>query len=184
MKTELRYAGHPEDVKGYDTEKLRKEFLIENIFVPDNITLVYSLYDRYVVGGAMPVNKSLKLDTMDDLKASYFLKRREMGIINVGGEAEVEAGAPGRVLVDYNQNAWGRTLATVYSVRPAACAPPSPTPLAVGRGRARRARSRTFAIDNVPRPHRRASATCGSRCSPRAAASGWTGWAEPESFTR
>jgi len=92
MKTELRYAGHPADVKGYDTEKLRREFLIEEIFIPDNISLVYSLYDRYIVGGAMPVNRSLKLETPDDLKASSFLERREIGIINVGGEAEIEAG--------------------------------------------------------------------------------------------
>jgi 4-deoxy-L-threo-5-hexosulose-uronate ketol-isomerase len=92
MKTELRYAGHPADVKDYDTGKLRKEFLIENIFVQDDIILVYSLYDRYIVGGAMPVNKSLKLETMTDLKAPYFLERREIGMINVGGEAEIEAG--------------------------------------------------------------------------------------------
>ncbi len=92
MKTELRYSGHPEDVKSYDTRRLRKEFLIENIFLPDDISLVYSLYDRYIVGGVMPVNRSLKLETPDDLKASYFLERREMGIINVGGEAEIEAG--------------------------------------------------------------------------------------------
>jgi 4-deoxy-L-threo-5-hexosulose-uronate ketol-isomerase len=92
MKTELRYAGHPADVKSYDTGKLRKEFLIESIFIPDEITLIYSLYDRYIVGGAMPVNKNLKLETPDDLKAPYFLERREMGIINVGGEGEIEAG--------------------------------------------------------------------------------------------
>jgi 4-deoxy-L-threo-5-hexosulose-uronate ketol-isomerase len=91
MKTELRYAGHPADVKGYDTSKLRKEFLIENIFIPDEIALVYSLYDRYIVGGAMPVSNGLKLETPDDLKASYFLERREIGMINVGGEAEIEA---------------------------------------------------------------------------------------------
>jgi 4-deoxy-L-threo-5-hexosulose-uronate ketol-isomerase len=92
MKTELRYAGHPEDVKGYDTERLRREFLVENIFLPDEISLVYSMYDRYIVGGAMPVSKDLKLETADDLKASYFLERREMGIINVGGAGEIEAG--------------------------------------------------------------------------------------------
>jgi 4-deoxy-L-threo-5-hexosulose-uronate ketol-isomerase len=92
MKTELRYAGHPADVKDYDTGKLRKEFLIENIFVQDDIMLIYSLYDRYIVGGAMPVNKILKLETMNDLKAQYFLERRELGMINVGGEAEIEAG--------------------------------------------------------------------------------------------
>lgn len=92
MKIELRYAVHPADFKNYDTMKLRKEFLIENIFIPDQISLVYSMYDRYIVGGAMPVGKALILDTADDLKADYFLERREMGIINVGGEAEIEAG--------------------------------------------------------------------------------------------
>jgi 4-deoxy-L-threo-5-hexosulose-uronate ketol-isomerase len=92
MKTELRYAVHPADFKQYDTVKLRKEFLIENIFIPNEISLVYSMYDRYVAGGAMPVENALKLESADDLKAQYFLERREMGIINVGGEAEIEAG--------------------------------------------------------------------------------------------
>jgi 4-deoxy-L-threo-5-hexosulose-uronate ketol-isomerase len=91
MKIELRYAVHPADFKEYDTKKLRKEFLIENIFLPDEILLVYSMYDRYMVGGAMPVNKDLKLETAEELKSAYFLERREMGIINVGGNAEVEA---------------------------------------------------------------------------------------------
>jgi 4-deoxy-L-threo-5-hexosulose-uronate ketol-isomerase len=92
MKTELRYASHPNDVKGYDTEKLRKEFLIENIFIEEEISLVYSMYDRYMVGGAMPVRKELKLETPDDLKAEQFLDRREMGIINVGGDAFINTG--------------------------------------------------------------------------------------------
>ncbi len=92
MNVELRYASHPEDFKAYGTDKIRKEFLIENVFVADEISLVYSMYDRYIVGGAMPVNKPLKLESADDLKASYFLERREMGIINVGGDAVVEAG--------------------------------------------------------------------------------------------
>jgi 4-deoxy-L-threo-5-hexosulose-uronate ketol-isomerase len=92
MKLELRYAVHPEDFKTYDTDKIRKEFLIENVFVPDEISLVYSMYDRYIVGGAMPVKQALKLESADDLKASYFLERREMGIINVGGAAIIETG--------------------------------------------------------------------------------------------
>jgi 4-deoxy-L-threo-5-hexosulose-uronate ketol-isomerase len=92
MKIELRYAVHPADFKNYDTMKLRKEFLIENIFISDEISLVYSMYDRYIAGGAMPVEKALKLEATDDLKADYFLERREMGIINVGGNAEIEAG--------------------------------------------------------------------------------------------
>ena len=90
MKIELRYAAHPEDVKTWDTSSLRKEFLIENIFVPDEISLVYSLYDRLIVGGAMPVKKKLFLESAEDLKSENFLERREMGIINVGGDAMIE----------------------------------------------------------------------------------------------
>lgn len=92
MKVELRYAAHPNDFKNYDTEKLRKEFLIQNIFVTDEISLVYSMYDRYMVGGAMPVKKPLRLETPDELKAEQFLDRREIGIINVGGDAVIDAG--------------------------------------------------------------------------------------------
>jgi 4-deoxy-L-threo-5-hexosulose-uronate ketol-isomerase len=91
MKVDLRYAVHPEDFKRYDTLKLRKEFLIEKIFIPNEIALVYSMYDRYMVGGAMPAGEELKLESADVLKAGYFLERREMGIINVGGDALVEA---------------------------------------------------------------------------------------------
>jgi len=94
MKIELRYAVHPGDFKKYDTHKIRGEFLIEKIFAEDEICLVYSLYDRYMVGGAMPVKKSLRLETADDLKSTFFLERREMGMINTGGTAIVEtAGA-------------------------------------------------------------------------------------------
>jgi 4-deoxy-L-threo-5-hexosulose-uronate ketol-isomerase len=92
MKIELRYASHPEDFKGYGTDKLRKEFLIENIFIKDEISLVYSMYDRYIVGGAMPVNKTLSLEPFGELKANNFLDRREMGIINIGGDAEISSG--------------------------------------------------------------------------------------------
>jgi 4-deoxy-L-threo-5-hexosulose-uronate ketol-isomerase len=92
MKTELRYAAHPEDVKSYDTAKLREQFLIENVFIRDEISLVYSMYDRYIVGGAMPVSRELSLESADELKSEHFLDRREMGIINVGGDAEIKAG--------------------------------------------------------------------------------------------
>jgi 4-deoxy-L-threo-5-hexosulose-uronate ketol-isomerase len=91
MKTVLRYAAHPEDVKSYDTERLRKEFLIGDVFIADEISLVYSLFDRYIVGGAMPVKKHLKLETTDVLKSEYFLDRREIGLINIGGDAVIEA---------------------------------------------------------------------------------------------
>jgi 4-deoxy-L-threo-5-hexosulose-uronate ketol-isomerase len=92
MKIDLRYASHPDDAKHYDTDRLRKEFLIENIFIKDEISLVYSMYDRYIVGGAMPVNMELTLESADELKSEYFLARREIGIINIGGEALVKTG--------------------------------------------------------------------------------------------
>ncbi|AGA80213.1 5-dehydro-4-deoxy-D-glucuronate isomerase [Echinicola vietnamensis] len=79
-----RYGAHPDDVKSYDTQKLRDHFLLENIFQDDKITGVYSMFDRYIVGGIAPVNKALELETVDQLKADYFLERRELGVINVG----------------------------------------------------------------------------------------------------
>jgi len=102
MKTEIRYAGHPTDVKSYDTERLRKEFLIERIFIPDEIYFVYSMYDRYMVGGAMPVTNPLVLESSDDLKVPNFLDRREMGIINTGGQAIVET-ASGKYELAYKE---------------------------------------------------------------------------------
>lgn len=86
MKTnyEVRYAAHPEDAKHYDTQRLRRDFLIEKVFSADEVNMVYSMYDRMVVGGAMPVNEILPLETIDPLKAPFFLTRREMGIYNVG----------------------------------------------------------------------------------------------------
>ena len=91
MKYELRYASHPSDAKSYDTARLRKEFLIEELFIADDTAMVYSLYDRLIVGGIMPVEKTMGLENVDDLKANYFLERREIGIVNVGGTAIIEA---------------------------------------------------------------------------------------------
>jgi 4-deoxy-L-threo-5-hexosulose-uronate ketol-isomerase len=92
LKFEERYPVHPEDFKKqYDTQRIRKEFLVENIFVKDEINLTLSSYDRYIVGGAYPVNDTLQLESIDPLKAEFFLKRREMGVINVGGKGIVEA---------------------------------------------------------------------------------------------
>src|SRR5690606_484268 len=84
-----RHASHPEDVKHYDTQKLRDHFLLENLFEIDQIRGVYSTYDRLIVGGILPVNGPLVLETVDQLKAEYFLERREMGIINVGDTATI-----------------------------------------------------------------------------------------------
>ncbi|RPD96000.1 5-dehydro-4-deoxy-D-glucuronate isomerase [Aureibaculum marinum] len=86
---EVRYAASPKHVKAYDTETLRDEFLIQDLLMPDKLKLVYTHYDRYIVGGVVPVKKSVKLETIDPLKAEYFLERRELGIINVGGNGTV-----------------------------------------------------------------------------------------------
>ena len=85
---EVRFSNHPGDAKQYGTEKLRKEFLVETLMVPGEINLVYSMNDRYIVGGAVPVNK-LELTTIDPLKSEHFCDRRELGIINVGGDATI-----------------------------------------------------------------------------------------------
>lgn len=94
MKTnyEIRYAAHPEDTRHYDTARLRRDFLIENLFVSEEVNMVYSMYDRMVVGGAMPVSETLKLEAIDPLKADFFTTRREVGIYNVGGSGMVKVG--------------------------------------------------------------------------------------------
>ena len=80
---ELRTAASPKDVKHYTTERLREEFLIDDLFKKDEIKLVYSHIDRIITGSAVPV-KPLKLTAGDELRAEYFLERREMGVINIG----------------------------------------------------------------------------------------------------
>lgn len=85
----MQTACHPQDVKTYDTGRLRSSFLMEKVMAPDEINLTYSMYDRFLFGGAMPVQQELSLDTIDPLKAPYFLYNRELGVINVGGEGIV-----------------------------------------------------------------------------------------------
>lgn len=89
---QIRYAAHPEDAKHYDTSRLRRDFLIERLFAADEVNMVYSMYDRLVVGGAMPVGESLKLEAIDPLKSPFFTTRREIGIFNVGGDGVVRVG--------------------------------------------------------------------------------------------
>lgn len=93
MKThfESRYAHSPNEVKHMVTADLRKNFLINELFEADHIYLTLTHFDRYITGGAMPVNETVHLSNPDYLKASYFLERREMGIINVGGRGTVIA---------------------------------------------------------------------------------------------
>ncbi len=86
---ELRTAASPRDVKYYTTERLREEFLIEHVFVPGEIKLVYSHIDRIITGSATPLATPLKLTAGEELRAKYFLERRELGLINIGGAGTV-----------------------------------------------------------------------------------------------
>lgn len=82
-------ACHPDDVKKYDTDQLRSHFMMPKVMEEDKINLTYSMYDRLIFGGTIPVNKTVVLETIDPLKAEYFLERRELGVINIGGDGIV-----------------------------------------------------------------------------------------------
>lgn len=83
---EVRPGANPNDVKNYDTDRLRHDFLIQDVFVSGEIKTIYSQIDRIIVGSATPADKALKLTAGDELRAAYFLERREMGVINIGGK--------------------------------------------------------------------------------------------------
>ena len=89
---EVRDAANAKDVKYYTTDRLREEFHIANLFTKDNIRMVYSHTDRIIVIGMMPIKLELKLEAGKELAADYFLQRRELGCINIGG--------PGVITVD------------------------------------------------------------------------------------
>lgn len=82
-----RYAIHPEDFKTRTTAKIREDFLVANLFTRDEINTVYTHFDRLIIGGVQPVTKAVRLEATNELKADFFLQRRELGIINVGGTA-------------------------------------------------------------------------------------------------
>jgi 4-deoxy-L-threo-5-hexosulose-uronate ketol-isomerase len=92
MQVDVRHATHPDAVKGFDTETLRKHFLIESVFESGTIRLTYSHYDRMIVGGATPTSAPLRLEAPKPIGQKTFLAERELGALNVGG--------PGRVRVD------------------------------------------------------------------------------------
>lgn len=100
MKTtyEVRYAASPNDVKTYDTTKLRDEFLIDSLMKPDGIHFIYTHYDRYMAGSAVPTNTPLTLQTVDVLKSEFFLERRELGVINVGEQGTITVDGTAYVL--------------------------------------------------------------------------------------
>jgi len=86
---EVRSASNPKDVKHYTTDRLREEFHITGLFSKDNFKMVYSHIDRIITAGFMPVYQELKLEAGKELAADYFLQRREMGCINIGGKGIV-----------------------------------------------------------------------------------------------
>ncbi|MDB5117724.1 MAG: 5-dehydro-4-deoxy-D-glucuronate isomerase [Mucilaginibacter sp.] len=83
------YSVHPEDFKSYQTAAIRERFLLDGIVKPNEINCVYTHYDRMIVGAANPVDQQLELENYPNLKADYFLQRREIGIINVAGDGEI-----------------------------------------------------------------------------------------------
>lgn len=88
---ERRYASHPNEVKAFDTERLRKEFHVPKLFTPNRLELVLTHEDRFIIGGAAPVDQEVKLETdLKELGVSFFLERRELGAINVGGPGLVD----------------------------------------------------------------------------------------------
>jgi 4-deoxy-L-threo-5-hexosulose-uronate ketol-isomerase len=88
---QTRYENSPKEVSRMNTEELRTNFLVENMIEAGKVNLTYTHYDRVIIGGAAPQQGTpLKLETYDQLKADYFLERRELGIINVGGSGEIE----------------------------------------------------------------------------------------------
>ncbi|MBP1565489.1 MAG: 5-dehydro-4-deoxy-D-glucuronate isomerase [Oscillospiraceae bacterium] len=86
---EIRTAASPKDVKNYDTSRLREEFLIQDLFKEDEIKTVYSHIDRIITGSAVPVRQKLELTAGEEIRAEYFLQRREMGVINIGGSGKI-----------------------------------------------------------------------------------------------
>ena len=86
---ETRYAHHPEDIKTYTTEQLRSQFLVEKIFAEGEVNLTYTHVDRMIFGGVMPKAEALTISLSKELGVSYFLERREMGVINIGGDGVI-----------------------------------------------------------------------------------------------
>lgn len=90
MTMKVLYGAGPEDIKGYDTERLRSEFLIGRLFSPDALHFTYTHVDRLLIGGALPLAKSLSFGSGAEIGTPYLLSAREMGIANLGGAGEVE----------------------------------------------------------------------------------------------
>src|SRR5258705_5067694 len=88
---EIRFEHSPKEVKGMNTAELRASFLTDNLMKDDQVVMIYTHYDRVIIGGVKPVHKQVLLVNHGELKADFFLQRRELGIINTGGKGRVSA---------------------------------------------------------------------------------------------
>ena len=107
----VQTATHPDDFKNFETDRIRSRFVMEKVMEADRINVTYTMYDRLIYGGAMPVEKELTLETFEELKSENFLDRRELGVINVGGpgvvtvsELELKVGVGERKIPLSNSN--------------------------------------------------------------------------------
>ncbi|MDG4674812.1 5-dehydro-4-deoxy-D-glucuronate isomerase [Shinella sp. 838] len=89
MRVDVRHAAHPQDVKRYETEMLREHFLVETVFIADEICLTYSHYDRMIIGGIVPTSRALVIEAPAAVGQATFLAEREMGAINLGGTGSI-----------------------------------------------------------------------------------------------
>ncbi len=89
---ETRYTHSPMDIRHYSTDQLRQEFLVERNFAPGEVILTYTHNDRMIFGGVTPTEQPLSIELSTELGVSYFLERRELGVINIGG--------PGSIIID------------------------------------------------------------------------------------
>ncbi|OOY21960.1 5-dehydro-4-deoxy-D-glucuronate isomerase [Thioclava sp. DLFJ5-1] len=91
LSVETRHAIHPDHARTMGTQELREHFLGTGLFAPGEIRLIYTHYDRFTLGGAVPNGASLTLDVVDETRTATFLERREMGVVNIGGTGRVSA---------------------------------------------------------------------------------------------
>ena len=106
---ETRYTHSPLDIRHYSTEELRREFLVEKIFTPGQIMLTYTHNDRMIFGGVTPTEEALEVQLSSELGVEYFLERRELGVINIGG--------PGAITIDGQKEPMNKT-ATISARKP------------------------------------------------------------------
>lgn len=111
---ETRYANHPEEVKRYTTDELREHFLVETLFEADQVNLTYTHVDRMIFGGVTPAKEELTIQLDKELGVEYFLERREMGVINIGGEGVVILDGEEYSMVCYDGLYIGKGTREVY----------------------------------------------------------------------